>query len=135
MVPYDYGMNIPLAGGTNLGYTNTGIIGSANHTVTDFPAYSAGSVVGCAVDFEKGTARFTCDGRLLNAVCKGVGGMLNGAVFLSPGTRVKANFGNEPFVFDIANLETTEELKTEFEFKPDKGPGYFSLRRDPRYIG
>ena len=66
MVPYDYQMNIPLAGGTNLGYTNTGIIGSANHKVTDFPAYSAGSIVGCAVDFEKGTARFTCDGRLLS---------------------------------------------------------------------
>jgi hypothetical protein len=65
MVPYDQ-MNIPLVGGTNLGYSNTGVIGSANHKVANFPAYSAGSVVGCAVDFENSTARFTCDGKLLS---------------------------------------------------------------------
>jgi len=68
--------------------------------------------------------------------------MLYGAVYISPGTRVKANFGEEKFLFDMERLEDAvkQGRGEKIVFCPDEvSEGWHSdvLMNNPdkRYIG
>ncbi|KAF8244834.1 ankyrin [Wilcoxina mikolae CBS 423.85] len=81
-------------------YRSNGVISSPRGRENVLPKYSKGSVVGCAVDLQSRIAVFTCDGKLVDASCSNVRGMVYGMVHMEPGDRIKANFGQEPFLYD-----------------------------------
>ncbi|KAG8763870.1 hypothetical protein FRC11_010495 [Ceratobasidium sp. 423] len=62
----------------------------------------AGDVIGCGIDFTEGTAFYTKNGEFLKKVFNNLKGDLYPSVGLrTPKERVLANFGQDPFRFDI----------------------------------
>ncbi|UKZ68921.1 uncharacterized protein TrAtP1_009939 [Trichoderma atroviride] len=77
------------------------------------PQYSKEDVVGCGVDFDKGVAFFTLNGKYLGIAFRGIKGKLYPAVsfdFASEGCRVLANFGQKQFLFDVSKWNAEEAL-------------------------
>jgi hypothetical protein len=105
----------------SLVYRSSGEIFARQGNAKNVPKLVDGSVVGIYVDFEKQIARFTHDGVLIKEViCRDVGGMLNGAVILRPGAKVKANFGAEGFVFrELAKIGEIGKGVRELRFAPE----------------
>jgi hypothetical protein len=111
----------PVLYNNSLVYRSRGEIFAHEGTVKNVPKLVDGSVVGIYVNFEKQVARFTHDGVLIkDVVCRDVGGMLNAAVILRPGAKVKANFGAEVFVFkELAKIGETGKGVRELRFEPE----------------
>ncbi|GJJ13868.1 hypothetical protein Clacol_008125 [Clathrus columnatus] len=68
------------------------------------PKFTTGDVVGCGIDFSTGQAFFTNNGRLIGPVFNNLtsAGELYPTVGLrTPNESIRANFGQEPFMFDI----------------------------------
>ncbi|CAE6421956.1 unnamed protein product [Rhizoctonia solani] len=67
------------------------------------PVFGTGDVIGCGVDFTEGRAFYTKNGEFLKKVFGNLRGDLYPSVGLrTPKERILANFGQEPFKFDIA---------------------------------
>ncbi|QRV90926.1 Ran-binding protein 9 [Ceratobasidium sp. AG-Ba] len=67
------------------------------------PVFGTGDVIGCGVDFTEGRAFYTKNGEFLKKVFRDLKGELYPSVGLrTPKERVLANFGQQPFRFDIA---------------------------------
>ncbi|CAE6463310.1 unnamed protein product [Rhizoctonia solani] len=67
------------------------------------PVFGTGDVIGCGVDFTEGRAFYTKNGEFLKKVFGNLKGELYPSVGLrTPKERVLANFGQDPFRFDIA---------------------------------
>ncbi|KAI5841639.1 hypothetical protein BZA05DRAFT_380351 [Tricharina praecox] len=122
-----------------LSYSHEGEIKARDTSSSDNPTLSAGSVIGCAVNLELGLAYFTCDGKLVDVPCGNVIGMVHPAIYISPGTKIKANFGEEKFRFDTSVLETLDygvEPKVRFEIDEDPVELMYDFRRPVKmYIG
>ncbi|KAF8537950.1 hypothetical protein BDD12DRAFT_886666 [Trichophaea hybrida] len=143
LAPYDYGDQILSShcelAERNLSYSNSGSIRGIT-AYSGAPSFSAGSVIGCAVNLHKELAYFTCDGEVINVACEGVKGMLYSVVYISPGTRVKANLGEEKFLFDVGRLNEVEQKidGQKVVFCPDdKRNWHEDMMRhwDKRYVG
>ncbi|KAG8744679.1 hypothetical protein FRC10_009593 [Ceratobasidium sp. 414] len=66
------------------------------------PVFGTGDVIGCGVDFTEGRAFYTKNGEFLKKVFRDLKGELYPSVGLrTPKERVLANFGQQPFRFDI----------------------------------
>ncbi|KAF8605025.1 SPRY-domain-containing protein [Ceratobasidium sp. AG-I] len=66
------------------------------------PVFGTGDVIGCGVDFTEGRAFYTKNGEFLKKVFRNLHGELYPSVGLrTPKERVLANFGQQPFRFDI----------------------------------
>ncbi|KAG8688927.1 hypothetical protein FRC09_012660, partial [Ceratobasidium sp. 395] len=66
------------------------------------PVFGTGDVIGCGVDFTEGRAFYTKNGEFLKKVFRDLRGELYPSVGLrTPKERVLANFGQQPFRFDI----------------------------------
>jgi hypothetical protein len=124
-----------------ISYRDDGIIrGRKNTEQTGLPSFAAGSVIGCAVNYEKELAYFTCDGKLLDVPCGDVKGAMYAAMYLTPGTKVKANFGEEKFVFDTASLQglgVQGKWKIQMRSEEEEKDWHDTLliRPDTRYVG
>ncbi|CAE6461120.1 unnamed protein product [Rhizoctonia solani] len=67
------------------------------------PVFGTGDIIGCGVDFTEGRAFYTKNGEFLKKVFGNLRGELYPSVGLrTPKERVLANFGQDPFKFDIA---------------------------------
>lgn len=67
------------------------------------PVFGTGDVIGCGVDFTEGMAFYTKNGEFLKKVFRDLKGDLYPSVGLrTPKERILANFGQQPFRFDIA---------------------------------
>lgn len=66
------------------------------------PKYGTGDVIGCCWDLVDNTVFFTKNGKHLGTAFRSLSGTLYPTIGMqSMGGRVKANFGTDPFVFDI----------------------------------
>lgn len=68
------------------------------------PTFTAGDIVGCAIDFPRRVAFYTINGELLDAAFKCL--TFTEDIYPTVGTKsygehVRLNFGKEPFMFDI----------------------------------
>jgi len=79
--------------------------------------YNKGDVIGAGINFKTNTVFFTRNGKHLGDafydVCQGK--MFPAISLKKPTEKVKANFGQEPFVFDIVQMMMDERLKIECE--------------------
>ncbi|EPS30922.1 hypothetical protein PDE_05875 [Penicillium oxalicum 114-2] len=78
------------------------------------PTFGVGDTVGCGVDFSTGSAFFTKNGIFLgNAFHELRNVKLYPSVGMKrqPPVHLKANFGQEPFMFDIDGMVTTERAQ------------------------
>ncbi|KAF2721361.1 SPRY-domain-containing protein [Polychaeton citri CBS 116435] len=80
------------------------------------PRFSSMDVIGCGINFRKGTAFFTKNGVFLGNAFSGI---KNEKLFPSvgmkkPGEHLKVNFGKTPFVYDITSMMQMER-QTIFE--------------------
>ncbi|CCO26724.1 Ran-binding protein 10 Short=RanBP10 [Rhizoctonia solani AG-1 IB] len=67
------------------------------------PVFGTGDIIGCGVDFTEGTAFYTKNGEFLKKAFRNIKGDLYPSVGLrTPKERVLANFGQDPFRFDVA---------------------------------
>ncbi|CAE6429456.1 unnamed protein product [Rhizoctonia solani] len=67
------------------------------------PVFGTGDIIGCGVDFTEGTAFYTKNGEFLKKAFRNIKGNLYPSVGLrTPKERVLANFGQDPFRFDVA---------------------------------
>jgi len=87
------------------------------------PTFTTGDVVGCCCDYVKNEVFFTKNGMHLGPAFKDV--LKDGAVFpcvglRTPGESVRANFGGEPFVFNIDAYITaaSDALWTQIAARP-----------------
>lgn len=91
------------------------------------------------MNLELGLAYFTCDGKLIDVPCVNVLGMIHPAVYLSPGTKIKANFGEEKFLFSTSILEGLDhgvEPAVRLETDEDEVEKTYSLRNPvKKFIG
>jgi hypothetical protein len=93
-----------------------------------FPTLSVGSVVGVLIDRRRNLAWFTVDGEVIttlsdkdgayDASITGVKGMVYPTVCIDGGGKIKANFGEEPFVATEQELQAvlTKEKKTKGKY-------------------
>jgi hypothetical protein len=127
----------------SLVYRSSGEIFAREGKAKDVPKLVDGSVVGIYVDFEKQLAHFAHDGVLINdVVCRDVGGMLNAAVIMRPGAKVKVNFGAQEFVFKgLAKVDEIAKGVRELRFAPkavddgDNGCSEGAFMPVQKYIG
>lgn len=85
------------------------------------PQFTTGDTVGCCVDFMEGSCFFTKNGAKLKTAFRNVGQKKGGGEGLEPmypcvglqsvGEEVVANFGQQPFVFDLDSYRSSLELK------------------------
>ncbi|TPX34232.1 hypothetical protein SmJEL517_g03082 [Synchytrium microbalum] len=76
------------------------------------PTFTTGDVIGCGVNFTNMTAFFTKNGVALGTAFTGLKGQLYPSVGLrTPGEIVEANFGGQPFKFDIDHYYKEEKSR------------------------
>ncbi|KAG2045275.1 hypothetical protein BDR03DRAFT_848151 [Suillus americanus] len=78
---------------------------AAEKTGTPYgPQFGAGDVIGCGIDFSQNRAFYTKNGALLGSVFDNIGkdcDIYPAVGLCHPGESVRANFGQDPFKFDI----------------------------------
>ncbi|KAG1874209.1 hypothetical protein C8R48DRAFT_593355 [Suillus tomentosus] len=78
---------------------------TAEKTGTPYgPQFGAGDVIGCGIDFSQNRAFYTKNGALLGSVFDNIGkdcDIYPAVGLCHPGESVRANFGQDPFKFDI----------------------------------
>ncbi|KAG1749624.1 uncharacterized protein EDB91DRAFT_1108746 [Suillus paluster] len=78
---------------------------AAEKTGTPYgPQFGAGDVIGCGLDFSQNRAFYTKNGALLGSVFDNIGkdcDIYPAVGLCHPGESVRANFGQDPFKFDI----------------------------------
>lgn len=78
------------------------------------PPFTSGDIVGCGVNFKTRTAFFTKGGRCYGTAHTDVKGKLYPSIGLKkPGDHIRANFGQNPFVFDIDNMMRQQRKEIE----------------------
>lgn len=71
------------------------------------PTFDAGDTVGAGIDLERGDIFFTRNGEYLGVALHRIRHPLYPTISVhSPGEAVRVNFGAQPFVFDLAALES-----------------------------
>ncbi|KAK9464739.1 concanavalin A-like lectin/glucanase domain-containing protein [Lipomyces arxii] len=77
------------------------------------PQFSTNDVIGCGINFRNGTAFYTKNGISLETAFKDLKGTLYPAIGMrTNGEHIFANFGQEPFLFDIESYMREEKAKT-----------------------
>ncbi|XP_066145816.1 ran-binding protein 9 isoform X1 [Euwallacea fornicatus] len=88
------------------------------------PTFTTGDVIGCGVNFIDNTCFYTKNGHHLGVAFHDLPPNLYPTVGLqTPGEVVDANFGQEPFVFDIEDMMRELSARTKAEIKDFPSPG------------
>ncbi|KAI5807630.1 hypothetical protein DFH27DRAFT_328115 [Peziza echinospora] len=74
------------------------------------PLFASGDIIGCGINFKNNTAFFTKNGTHLGIAFREIKGKLYPSVGMKKaGERVRANFGQEPFCYDIEGYVKEEK--------------------------
>ena len=88
------------------------------------PTFTTGDVIGCGINLMEGTCFYTKNGINLGTAFRDLPAGLYPTVGLqTPGEVVDANFGHEPFVFDIAGEMTEQRSKVRTAIENFPVPG------------
>lgn len=80
------------------------------------PSFSTGDTIGCCINYANKTAFFTKNGVFLGVAFKNIN--LSESFYpcvglRTPGEKVYVNFGQEPFVFDIAHYVKVNPIESD----------------------
>ncbi|OAX43637.1 SPRY-domain-containing protein [Rhizopogon vinicolor AM-OR11-026] len=101
---------------------------AAEKTGTPYgPQFGAGDIIGCGIDFSQNRAFYTKNGALLGSVFDNIGkdcDVYPAVGLCHPGESVRANFGHEPFKFDIEDhvLQQRNAVWTRIQSAPWTSP-------------
>ncbi|CUS07291.1 unnamed protein product [Tuber aestivum] len=85
------------------GYVPGFIRAEESNLIGSIPHFTTNDIIGCHFDRIRGAVSFTMNGKRadLGEVLPGIRGKLRPMIRLEPGDEIRANFGGEPFVYEI----------------------------------